>query len=61
MKIVRRTRAYVLDLLDVAFGALLGQRCDLCAVRTMLRVEDDQGCVTWCAPCARAEFRRFGL
>lgn len=52
---------YLLDFLDIVAGAFLGQRCDICRVRTMLRVEDHQGCVTWCAPCARAEFRRFGL
>lgn len=61
MKAIRRTRAYVLDLLDAVFGALYGQPCELCHVRTTLRCEDHQGRITWCAPCARAEFRRFGL
>jgi hypothetical protein len=53
--------AYVRVLLDRAFGALVGQRCDLCREWTTCRVEDEQGCITWCPPCAASEFRRHGL
>lgn len=48
-------------LLDRSFGALWGQRCDLCCEWTTMRIKDEHGEITWCLVCAASERRRWGL
>ena len=44
-----KTIKYAIAMLDMVIGALIGQPCDICKVRT------------WCGPCTRSEFWRLGL
>ena len=56
-----KTIKYAIAMLDMVIGALIGQPCDICKVRTMFRRSYSQGCITWCGPCTRSEFWRLGL
>jgi formylmethanofuran dehydrogenase subunit E len=61
MKIVTLMGGLLRMLMDRAFGALVGHRCDLCREPTIMRIKDDQGEITWCLVCAASERRRWGL
>jgi hypothetical protein len=62
---MRMFRALITVLMERAFGALIGHRCELCREWTTNRTPPDDNFpglfVTWCRPCAASEFRRWGL